>query len=93
MASSLESEAATATATKENVVAEGKKPNVVSNYINNNLDGFVLVMRMVASFATASATLVMALNKEVKTLVVATVGSVPVTATVSARFHHTPAFM
>lgn len=54
--------------------------------------GFLL-LRLVASFATASATLVMALNKESKSVVVATIGSDPVTATIAARFQHTPAFV
>ena len=54
--------------------------------------GFVL-LRLVASFATASATLVMALNKETKSIVVATIGTDPLTANLSAHFYHTPAFM
>lgn len=54
--------------------------------------GFVL-LRLVASFATASATLVMALNKETKSIVVATIGTDPLTANLSAHFYHTPAFI
>lgn len=54
--------------------------------------GFVLV-RLVASLATASATLVMALNQQSKSIVVATIGTDPLTATLSAHFYHTPAFM
>ncbi|XP_022142567.1 CASP-like protein 1B2 [Momordica charantia] len=53
----------------------------------------LVAVRLVASFATASATLVMALNKETKSVVVATIGTAPLTATVAARFHHTPAFV
>ena len=43
--------------------------------------------------ATAAATVVMALNKETKTLVVATIGNNPVTANITAKFQHNPAFV
>lgn len=55
--------------------------------------GLLLALRVVAFLATASATLVMALNKETKKLVVATIGSTPITATLTAKFQHTPAFV
>ncbi|KAF3451192.1 hypothetical protein FNV43_RR07285 [Rhamnella rubrinervis] len=51
------------------------------------------VVRMVSFLATASATLVMAFSKETKTLVVANIGGVPIKATISAKFQHTPAFV
>ncbi|KAI4372097.1 hypothetical protein MLD38_010377 [Melastoma candidum] len=53
----------------------------------------LLTLRLIAFFATASATIVMALNKERKALVVATIGSTPVEATLSAKFQDTPAFV
>ncbi|PKI37515.1 hypothetical protein CRG98_042094 [Punica granatum] len=53
----------------------------------------LLTVRIVAFLATASATIVMALNKETKTLVVATIGSTPITLTLTAKFQHTPAFV
>ncbi|KAI3443117.1 CASP-like protein [Psidium guajava] len=53
----------------------------------------LLVLRLVAFFATAAATVVMALNKQTKTVVVATIGSTPIRATLSAEFQHTPAFV
>jgi len=56
-------------------------------------DWIVLSLRVVAFFATASATLLMALNKQTKTFVVANVGSTPITATLAAKFNQTPAFV
>ncbi|KAK7304065.1 hypothetical protein RJT34_15076 [Clitoria ternatea] len=56
-------------------------------------DWVLLSLRVVAFLATASATLVMAFNKQTKSLVVATVGSTPITATVTAKFNQTPAFV
>ncbi|KAK3445052.1 CASP-like protein 1B2 [Eucalyptus grandis] len=53
----------------------------------------LLVLRLVAFFATAAATIVMALNKETKTIVVATIGSTPINATLTAKFQDTPAFV
>lgn len=52
-----------------------------------------LSLRVVAFLATASATLVMAFNKQTKSMVVATIGTNPVTITLTAMFQHTPAFM
>ena len=56
-------------------------------------DWVLLSLRMVAFFATASATLVMTFNKQTKSFVVATVGSTPITATLAAKFNQTPAFL
>lgn len=53
----------------------------------------LLLLRLVAFLATASATIVMALNKQTNTLVVATIGNTPVKATLTAKFQHTPAFV
>uniref|UniRef100_A0A6N2KLY7 CASP-like protein n=1 Tax=Salix viminalis TaxID=40686 RepID=A0A6N2KLY7_SALVM len=53
----------------------------------------LLMLRLLAFFATAAATVVMGLNKETKTLVVATVGTTPIKATLTAKFQHTPAFV
>ncbi|KAL8168399.1 hypothetical protein V2J09_009898 [Rumex salicifolius] len=49
------------------------------------------ILRVVAIFATLSATIVMALNKETKTIVVATIGTTPIKATLVAKFQDTPA--
>ncbi|XP_077253271.1 CASP-like protein 1B2 [Tasmannia lanceolata] len=53
----------------------------------------LVVLRLLALFATVSATLVMALNKQSITMVVALVGSTPITGTLTAKFQHTPAFV
>lgn len=53
----------------------------------------LLSLRVVTFFATASATLIMALNKQTKSFVVATIGTTPVTISLGAKFQHTPAFM
>lgn len=53
----------------------------------------VLMLRVMAILATAAATIVMALNKQTKTFVVATIGTTPISATLAAKFHHTPAFV
>lgn len=52
-----------------------------------------LVVRVLALFGTVSATAVMAMNKEEKTIVVATIGTTPIQATLTANFQHTPAFV
>lgn len=49
------------------------------------------LLRLVALSATLSATIVMALNKETKTFVVATIGTSTVKATLTAKFQDTPA--
>ncbi|GFQ05603.1 CASP-like protein 1b1 [Phtheirospermum japonicum] len=36
---------------------------------------------------------IMALNKQTKTIIVATIGTVPIKATIVAKFQHTPAFV
>ncbi|ESW10539.1 hypothetical protein PHAVU_009G218200 [Phaseolus vulgaris] len=56
-------------------------------------DWVVLSLRVVAFLATASATLVMALNKQTKSFVVATVGTTPIRASLAAKFNQTPAFV
>ncbi|XP_058735776.1 CASP-like protein 1B1 [Vicia villosa] len=53
----------------------------------------LLSIRIITFLATASATIVMALNKQTKNFVVATVGSIPVTVPLVAKFQHTPAFI
>ncbi|KAJ9691373.1 hypothetical protein PVL29_013529 [Vitis rotundifolia] len=70
----------------------GSKQGIVS-VTKANRDQIVLVLRVVAFMATASATIVMCLNQETKTLLVGTVGSTPITATLKAKFQHTPAFV
>ncbi|XP_015900698.3 CASP-like protein 1B1 [Ziziphus jujuba] len=56
-------------------------------------DWRLLFLRMVSFLGTASATLVMAFSKETKTLVVATIGNTPISATITAKFQHNPAFV
>ncbi|KAK4440289.1 CASP-like protein 1B2 [Sesamum alatum] len=59
----------------------------------SKLDLALVLLRLLAFFATLSATVVMALNKQTKTIVVATIGTVPITTTLTAKFQHTPAFV
>jgi len=56
-------------------------------------DWILLSLRVVAFLATVSATLVMSLNKQTKSFVVATIGSTPITVPLTAKFQHTPAFV
>ncbi|EOY25563.1 Casparian strip membrane protein domain - like 10 [Theobroma cacao] len=50
-------------------------------------------LRLLAFLATAAAAVVMLLNKQTKTFVIATVGTTPVNLTLTAKFQHTPAFV
>ncbi|GLT76042.1 hypothetical protein SLA2020_477250 [Shorea laevis] len=50
------------------------------------LNWFLLLLRLLAFSATAAATIVMALDKQTKTF-----GTPPLTATLTAKFNHTPA--
>ncbi|MCD7465182.1 hypothetical protein HAX54_000747 [Datura stramonium] len=79
-----------------------QKPDVAAAVVggNNNItklknycDWVMPFLRLLAFGATVSATLVMALNKEEKTIVVATIGTTPIQATLTAKFQHTPAFV
>ncbi|KAK2634575.1 hypothetical protein Ddye_029367 [Dipteronia dyeriana] len=70
-----------------------EKPTESVAVVERKKDWVVLVLRVVAFFATASATLVMALNKQTITLVVATIGTTPIKASLTAKFQHTPAFV
>ncbi|KAF5742406.1 CASP-like protein 1B2 [Tripterygium wilfordii] len=72
-------------------IENGRKPGVSST--KPETKGLLLMLRMVAFCATASATVVMALNKETKTVVVATIGNTPIKVTLTAKFQHTPAFV
>ncbi|KAI5384629.1 CASP-like protein 1B1 [Lathyrus oleraceus] len=58
-----------------------------------NKDWILLSIRIITFLATASATIVMALNKQTKNFVVGTIGSTPVTVPLVAKFQHTPAFI
>ncbi|KAJ9567137.1 hypothetical protein OSB04_003103 [Centaurea solstitialis] len=51
----------------------------------------MMVLRVLALFATATATVVMALNKETNTFAVATIGNTPIKITLTAKFQDTPA--
>ncbi|KAL0363693.1 UNVERIFIED_CONTAM: CASP-like protein 1B1 [Sesamum calycinum] len=59
----------------------------------SKLDLALVLLRLLAFLATLSATVVMALNKQTKTVVVATIGTVPIESTLTAKFQHTPAFV
>ncbi|XP_030971765.1 CASP-like protein 1B2 [Quercus lobata] len=65
----------------------------ISTPAQKQKDRILLLLRLVAFLATASATIVMALNKQTNTLVVATVGNNPIKASLTAKFQHTPAFV
>ncbi|KAE9452380.1 hypothetical protein C3L33_15710, partial [Rhododendron williamsianum] len=80
----------------------GEKPDVVgSNQVGaaavvKKLPKGVWVvplLRVVAFLATLAATIVMGINRETKTIVVAVIGSTPISATLTAKFQHTPAFV
>ncbi|KAL8214101.1 hypothetical protein R6Q57_003550 [Mikania cordata] len=51
----------------------------------------VILLRIFALLATTAATVVMALNKETRTFVVATIGNTPVKINIAAKFQNTPA--
>ncbi|KAL3522933.1 hypothetical protein ACH5RR_015767 [Cinchona calisaya] len=53
----------------------------------------IFLLRLFALLATVSATVVMAINKQTITKVVATIGSTPIQASITAKFQHTPAFI
>ncbi|KAF5729265.1 RecName: Full CASP-like protein 1B2 Short PtCASPL1B2 [Tripterygium wilfordii] len=69
----------------------GGKPGVSST--KPQTKWILLLPRLLAFCATVSATVVMALNKETNTFVVATIGNTPIRATLTAKFQHTPAFV
>ncbi|KAJ8549286.1 hypothetical protein K7X08_032993 [Anisodus acutangulus] len=79
----------------------GQKPAVAAAVGENNnitkpkdyCKWVMPLLRLLAFGATVSATLVMALNKQEKTFVVATIGTTPIQATLNAKFQHTPAFV
>ncbi|KAL2524385.1 CASP-like protein 1B1 [Abeliophyllum distichum] len=80
------------------MASEGlEKPEVVGveqvEVTTRSNDWIIPILRLLAFFAMLSATLVMALNKQKKTLVVATVGTTPIQVTLTAKFQHTPAFV
>ncbi|KAI3676772.1 hypothetical protein L1987_86385 [Smallanthus sonchifolius] len=51
----------------------------------------VILLRVLALFATTAATVVMALNKEKHIFAVATIGNAPVKIEITAKFQHIPA--
>lgn len=74
----------------------GEKPEVGHDQApaaSTKVDWTIKVLRVLAFLLTLDATLVMALNKQTKTFTVATIGTVPLRATLSAKFQHTPAFV
>ncbi|GER36811.1 CASP-like protein POPTRDRAFT_798217 [Striga asiatica] len=60
---------------------------------SSRVDLVIMLLRLLAFLSTLSATLVMALNKQTKAITVATIGTVPVKATLTANFRHNPAFV
>ncbi|KAF5178783.1 Casp-like protein 1b2 [Thalictrum thalictroides] len=81
----------------ENTDQSGAKPEVVPSrrmpQSKKLANWVILFLRLLALGGTVSATLVMALNKQSKTLIVGTIGTTPITATIEAKFQHTPAFV
>ncbi|KAL5716320.1 hypothetical protein ACHQM5_018033 [Ranunculus cassubicifolius] len=71
---------------KEVISSRGSQQKMSRNWV-------ILILRMLALGGTVSATLVMALNKQEKTFTLGTIGTTPITATVTAKFQHTPAFV
>lgn len=74
----------------------GEKPEVVGEQApaaSWKVDLMIVLLRVLAFLATLAATLVMALNKQTKTFTVGTIGTVPLQATLTAKFQHTPAFV
>lgn len=75
----------------------GEKPEVGSGEqapaASSKVDLIIVLLRVLAFLATLSATLVMALNKQTKTFTIGTIGTVPLQATLTAKFQHTPAFV
>lgn len=69
----------------------GEKPEIHQK--QSKVDLMIVGLRLLAFLSTLSATLVMALNKQTRTIVVATIGNVPVQVTLTAKFQHTPAFV
>ncbi|XP_047158636.1 CASP-like protein 1B1 [Vigna umbellata] len=67
--------------------------NTASDTKQQKKEWINLSLRALSFFATASATFIMALNKQTKSLVVATIGTNPLTITLTAKFLHTPAFV
>ncbi|XP_073059939.1 CASP-like protein 1B1 [Primulina eburnea] len=71
-------------------VGSGQEPTPTPS---SRVDWVVPLLRLLAFLATLSATLVMALNKETKKVLVATIGTTSIEATLKARFQDTPAFV
>ncbi|CAI9773322.1 unnamed protein product [Fraxinus pennsylvanica] len=75
----------------------GEKPEVFGvervAVTTRSYDWIIPTLRLLAFFATLAAALVMALNKQKKTFVVATIGTTPIQVTLTAKFRHTPAFV
>ncbi|KZV29368.1 integral membrane family protein [Dorcoceras hygrometricum] len=69
-------------------VGSGHKPT-----LSTRAKWVLPLLRLLAFLATLAATLVMALNKETRKVIVATIGTTSIEATVKARFQHTPAFV
>ncbi|KAL1326233.1 CASP-like protein 1B1 [Arachis ipaensis] len=71
----------------------GFSSSSITNETKAKKDWVLLSLRVVSVLATASATIVMTLNKQTKNLVVATLGTTPITTTITAKFNQTPAFV
>lgn len=52
-----------------------------------------VLLRSVVVAAMITATLLMELNKQTRTMTVAIIGTTPIFQTFTAKFQHTPAFM
>ncbi|CAN0920192.1 CASP-like protein 1B2 [Linum grandiflorum] len=76
---------------EEEVEHHHSTTSIISSSSSSRNRNWIVMLRVAAFLATAAATIVMSLNKETKTFVVGTVGTTPVTASITAKFSHTPA--
>ncbi|KAL2930683.1 CASP-like protein 1B1 [Bienertia sinuspersici] len=67
--------------------------NSLGKSVRGNKNMATVLPRVVCLLATLAATIVMVLNKETKTIVVATIGTSSIKATLSAKWQNTPANM
>ncbi|KAH6782281.1 hypothetical protein C2S51_007574 [Perilla frutescens var. frutescens] len=84
------------TAAVEMASEGGEKPEVGRDQApvaSLKVDLIMVLLRALAFLSTLTATLIMVLNKQRKTFSVATIGTVPLQVTLTAKFQHTPAFV
>ncbi|XP_012827575.1 PREDICTED: CASP-like protein 1B2 [Erythranthe guttata] len=77
----------------ETLEAGGDRAARVMSSSSSKVDLVMVLLRVLALLATVSAALIMGFNKQTRTIVVATIGTTTVQATLTAKFQHTPAFV